>query len=152
MTGRDSRDHVLSAREEPAGSGRRPNPVTSRRSALVVALVLPFLLAGCGGDETPVARDPAPTTQPAATPTWPDCGSHSQSSIDYVAGARGEDSVEKALARYLDEGTHAVHVPPEEHRADRWDIVTDDNTIVREVSVVDGGHGWLVDGVEECSG
>jgi hypothetical protein len=126
----------------------------TRLAVLVLALVT---LAGCGEDDTPVARDPAPTTtettgNPTGPPAWPACESHSQSAIDYVAGAKGAETVEEALAQYVDEGTTVVRVHAGKHRPRMlFDVVDEDNRIVREVSLVDGGNGWLVDGVETCS-
>lgn len=124
-----------------------------------VLAVTAVLLAGCtGGNGVPVAHDPAPTTAstppsaPTGAPTWPACAEHVASSIDYAMGARGVASPVEAVREHAPAGTTIVKVPREPHSSLRFDVVDEHNQIVREVSVIRGEEGWLVDGVEECSG
>lgn len=121
-------------------------------AALVAAAAL---LTGCGTATTDAAKDPAPTTRsPHATPHWPaeGCDVHSGSSIDYSSDARGADSPAEALAPYTPDGATVVKERARPHRAARWLVVDEDRVIVRAVTMFRGDRGWLVDGVEECSG
>ena len=121
-------------------------------AALVAAAAL---LSGCGAATTDAAKDPAPTTpSPNAAPHWPaeGCDVHSASSIDYASDAGGADSPAEALARYVPEGSTVVKQRARPHRAARWLVVDEDRVIVRAITMFEGDHGWLVDGVEECSG
>jgi hypothetical protein len=129
------------------------------RIQIAAVLAATAVLAGCGGtDDDPVARDPSPTTAaaaPAGRPHWPTqgCETRSGSSIDYAAGAKGEATPEAALASYVPDGASVVRQHARPHRAPRWLVVDADNQIVRAVEMFgDDGHGWLVTGVEECSG
>jgi hypothetical protein len=128
------------------------------RIQIAAALAATALLAGCGGpDDTPVAKDPAPTTAaaPSGRPHWPTegCETRSGSSIDYAADAKGEDTAEAALAPYVPDGASVVREKARPHRAHRWLVVDGRNQIVRAVEMFgDGGKGWLVSGVEECAG
>ena len=112
------------------------------------------LLTGCGTATTDAADDPAPATSPHRAPHWPaeGCDIRSGSSIDYTPDARGADSPALALARYTPPGTSVVKQKARPHRAARWLVVDEDRVIVRAVTMFRGDHGWLVDGVEECSG
>lgn len=118
-------------------------------AALVAAAAL---LSGCGAATT--AKDPAPTTRSPNAAHWPPegCDVHSVSSIDYASDAGGADSPAEALARYVPEGSTVVKHRARPHRAARWLVVDEDRVIVRAVTMFEGSHGWLVDGVEECSG
>ena len=121
-------------------------------SALVAAAAL---LTGCGTATTDAAHDPAPTTaSPNGTPHWPTegCDVHSGSSIDHASDASGADSPAEALAPYTPDGTTVVEQKARPHRAARWLVVDEDRVIVRAVTMFRGDRGWLVDGVEECSG
>lgn len=117
-------------------------------AALVAAAAL---LTGCGTATTDAAKDPAPTTR---SPHWPaeGCDVHSGSSIDYTSDARGADSPAEALAPYTPDGATVVKERARPHRAARWLVVDEDRVIVRAVTMFRGDRGWLVDGVEECSG
>ena len=114
------------------------------------------VLAGCGSGTT-VADDPAPTTSSpseAGPPHWPTegCETRSGSSIDYASGAAGADTPQEALAQYNPDGLSVVREKQRPHREPRWLVVDEDDLIVRAVSMFEGDNGWLVDGVEECSG
>ena len=114
------------------------------------------LLAGCGSGTT-VTDDPAPTATPPhdhARPHWPTegCETRSASSIDYASDAAGADTPREALARYNPDGLSVVREKQRPHRPKRWLVVDEDDLIVRAVSMFEGDNGWLVDGVEECSG
>jgi hypothetical protein len=120
--------------------------------ALVAAAAL---LTGCGAATTDAAKDPSPTTRgPNGTPHWPTegCDVHSASSIDYASDSNGAHTPEEALASYTPAGTTVVREKRRPHREARWLVVDEDHVIVRAVSMFEGSHGWLVDGVEECSG
>jgi hypothetical protein len=116
------------------------------------------VLAGCGGpDDHPVARDPVPTAPvggPAGRPHWPTegCDTRSGSAIDYAADATGEATPEAALAPYVPERASVVREKAKPHREARWLVVDQDNEIIRAVEMYGDGRGWLVHGVEECSG
>lgn len=123
--------------------------------ALAALVAAAALLTGCGAATTDAAKDPAPTTRsPNATPHWPaeGCDVHSGSSIDYASDASGADSPAEALAPYTPDGTSVVKQKARPHRAARWLVVDEDRVIVRAVTMFRGDRGWLVDGVEECSG
>jgi len=120
-------------------------------------LVAAVLLVGCGGSDGPVAKDPAPTSGSAGSrlpPHWPStgCDTRSTSQIDYAMDARGSRTREEALARYVPDGASVVRETRRAHREARWLVVDEDNVIIRAVAVFDGGNGWLVSSVEECSG
>ena len=123
----------------------------------VALLVAAALLAGCGGSDSPVAKDPAPSTGAASTglpPHWPStgCDTRSTSQIDYAMDAPGSRTRQEALARYVPDGASVIQEPRHPHREARWLVVDENNVIIRAVSVIQGGHGWLVDSVEQCSG
>jgi hypothetical protein len=122
----------------------------------LAGLAAAVLLAGCGPGTT-VAHDPAPTATPPRRdlqPHWPaeGCGTRSGSSIDYASDAAGAETPEEALATYNPEGLAVVRERKRPHREPRWLLVDADHSIVRAVSMFEGENGWLVDGVEECSG
>lgn len=125
------------------------------RAHLAALVAAAALLTGCGAATTDAADDPAPTTRTTnGTPHWPTegCETHSASSIDYVADAAGADTRDEALAQYNPDGLSVVHEKKRPHRVARWLLVDEDDQIVRAVSMFKGSNGWLVDGVEECSG
>jgi hypothetical protein len=138
---------------EPGAARPRPSTMTSRRSALVVPLLLLVPLAGCAGeDQTPVAKDPAPTTN-GASPHWPEegCDTHSAGNLDYVADAQGAATVEDAIASYVPDGATVVRKPAEPHRRAQWLVVNEANEIITALETFQGGNGWLVDYVEKCA-
>lgn len=125
------------------------------RAHLAALAAAAALLTGCGATTTEAAKDPAPTTRsPSAAPHWPaeGCDVHSGSSIDHASDAVGADSPAEALAPYTPDGTTVVRQEARPHRAARWLVVDEDRVIVRAVTMFRGDRGWLVDGVEECSG
>ncbi|WP_344155492.1 hypothetical protein [Nocardioides koreensis] len=69
-----------------------------------------------------------------------------------MSDAAGADTRGEALARYNPHGLPVVREKKRPHRAARWLVVDEDHEIVRAVSMFRGSNGWLVDGVEECSG
>jgi len=152
----------MEARHSRARRSRRRRPRRQRFGVVVAVLAVPLVLAGCGGSDTPAARDSAPTSGPsspgasgpAAAPHWPaeGCETRSTSQIDYAMDARGSRTPEEAVARYVPEGHSAVKEPRAAHRSARWLVVDQDNVILRAVSVIHLGEGWLVNSVEQCSG
>jgi hypothetical protein len=128
------------------------------RTQLAALLAPTAVLAGCGEPDSPAVEDPAPTTPAAAQtgrPHWPaqGCETRSGSAIDYAADASGEDTPGEALAPYVPDGASVVRQRARPHEASRWLVVDGDNEIVRAVEMFgDGSGGWLVTGVEECSG
>jgi hypothetical protein len=128
--------------------------MTSRRATPAVLLLLPLLLAGCGDDPTPVARDPAPTTPTAAEPTphWAarGCDERSGINVDYTSDAVGADTLDEALAPYVPDGATIVKKPAGPHRNAQYLAVNDHHEIVAAVEAVWGEGGWLVYSAEKC--
>ncbi|NYD42542.1 hypothetical protein [Nocardioides panaciterrulae] len=138
--------------------GRQP-----RRVRLAGLAALAVVLSACGSATTTTdageagrspGRSQAPSPSPAPVPHWPaqGCATHSRSVIDYAADSHGAPSRRAAMARYVDAGTHVVPARRTPHGEPSWLVVKDDGEIVRAVYVEHFDGGWLVSGVEQCSG
>ena len=72
--------------------------------------------------------------------------------MDYAADSHGAPTRRAAMARYVDPGTHVVPQQRTPHGERGWLVVRGDGEIVRAVYVERFDGGWLVSGVEQCSG
>ena len=134
-----------------------------RLGVVAVVLAVPLVLAQLRrfrhtrreGHAPPRTGPPAPGP-PAhgVAPHWPaeGCDTRSTSQIDYAIDARGARTPQEALARYVPEGARRREGAAAAHRHARWLVVDQDHVILRAVSVVHLGQGWLVDSIEQCSG